>query len=152
MNRVAFVVALLIGGVALAVSGGALAQTETDADTTTTDTEMTTSTTTSMSTGRTVAPSNAAPELDARGIPVLSDPATAPPGVNEPHVIPPGMVVTVNPNQQFAFQSQPATESYPACSRTVTDNCVQAYETGYEDPDCPNLRDPRCPTLRSEEN
>ena len=23
---------------------------------------------------------------------------------------------------------QPATESYPPCSRTVTDNCVQTYE------------------------
>ncbi len=70
-------------------------------------------------------PSNASPELDARGIPVISDPATVPAGFNAP----PGMGgPMVDASQPPA--PQPATENYPACSRTVTDNCVQTYERG----------------------
>ena len=75
-----------------------------------------------------VAPGNTAPELDARGIPVVSDPATAPAGTNEPVSVPPGAQVVVNPNQAAAFTPQPATEVAPPCSRTVTDNCTQTYE------------------------
>jgi hypothetical protein len=116
---------MVLFAAALMLSGAALAQTEED---TTIETTATTTTTTTMTTGTTVAPGNTAPELDARGIPVLSDPATVPPGVNEPKVIPPGVVVTPAPNQAALFQTQPATESYPACSRTITDNCLQAYE------------------------
>ena len=106
---------------ALLMSGAALAQ-ETDT------TETTVTTTTTMSTPTTVAPSNAAPERDARGIPVISDAATAPAGANQAVVVPPGAQVIPNPNQAAAFQTQASTESYPACSRTVTDNCVQTYE------------------------
>ena len=73
----------------------------------------------------TVAPGNAAPERDARGIPVISDPATAPAGVNGP--VPAGPAVPAA-NQQAAFAPQASTENYPACSATVTDNCVQTYE------------------------
>ena len=109
---------LVLFATALAMSGAALAQT---------DTTMTTTTTTTTS-GMTVAPSNAAPERDARGIPVISDPAQAPAGVNATPVITPGAQVVPDPNQAAKFQTQPATESYPACSRTVTDNCVQTYE------------------------
>jgi len=70
-------------------------------------------------------PSNSSPELDARGIPVVSDPATVPAGFNNP----PGMGgPMVSPSTPPA--PQPATENYPACSRTVTDNCVQTYERG----------------------
>ena len=115
---------LVLFATALAMSGAALAQTETDTDTTTT----TTVTTTTTAPGMTVAPSNAAPELDARGIPVISDPALAPDGVNATPVITPGAQVVPDPNQAAKFQTQPATETYPACSRTVTDNCLQAYE------------------------
>jgi hypothetical protein len=111
---------LVLFATALVMSGAALAQTETE-------TTMTTTTTTTT-TGMTIAPSNAAPERDARGIPVISDPAEAPAGVNAPPVVIPGAQVVPNPNQAAAFQTQPATESYPACSRTVTDNCLQAYE------------------------
>ena len=110
---------IVLFATALAMSGAALAQT---------DTTTTTTTTTTMSSGMTVAPSNAAPERDARGIPVISDPASAPAGVNEATVIPPGAQVVPNPNQRAAFQTQASTEDYPACSRTVTDNCVQTYE------------------------
>jgi hypothetical protein len=109
---------------ALLMSGAALAQ---ETDTTTTDTTVTTTTVTTA-TPTTVAPSNAAPERDARGIPVISDPAMAPAGTNEAVVIPPGAQVVPNPNQAAAFQTQASTDSYPACSKTVTDNCVQTYE------------------------
>ena len=79
--------------------------------------------------GQTVAPSNQAPERDARGIPVVSDPAQAPPGFNQaPQVGGTG----ASPSSPPA--PQPATENYPACSRNVTDNCVQAYERGVRQP------------------
>ena len=77
---------------------------------------------------QTVPPANSAPERDARGIPVVSDPATAPAGTNAP--VPPGPVM-VNPNQAAAFATQPSTGEKPPCSRTVTDNCTQTYEVGH---------------------
>jgi hypothetical protein len=73
----------------------------------------------------TVAPSNAAPERDARGIPVVSDPAVAPAGTNQP--APTGRAVPA-PNQAAAFATQPSTGEKPPCSRTITDNCTQTYE------------------------
>lgn len=87
-----------------------------------------TTTTTSMPTSQTVAPSNSNPERDARGIPVISDPATAPSGFNQA----PGMNGMGGPlvDASAAPTPQPADQSYPACSRTVTDNCVQTYERG----------------------
>ena len=101
MKSALFAAALLFGGAALA------------------QTDMQTGTTTTA-TGQTVAPGNTAPERDARGIPVISDPAAAPPGFNEsPQVGGTGASPSSPPPQQ------PATENYPACSRTVTDNCVQ---------------------------
>jgi hypothetical protein len=111
---------MVLFAAALMVSGAALAQ----EDPQTTNEPMATTT------GTTVAPGNNAPERDARGIPVISDPATAPPGVNQPVMIPPGAIVVPNPNQAAAFQTQAATTNYPACSRTVTDHCVQTYERG----------------------
>src|SRR5690348_1917748 len=85
----------------------------------------TTTTTTTTATSQTSQPSNSAPERDARGIPVISDPATVPAGFNNP----PGMGgPMVDASQPPA--SQPATMNYPACSRTVTDHCVQTYERG----------------------
>ena len=79
---------------------------------------------------QTSAPGNAAPERDARGIPVVSDPADVPAGANQATPVAPGAVFTPNPDQQSVFTPRPASETYPACSRTVTDNCVQAYERG----------------------
>ena len=79
---------------------------------------------------QTVAPSNANPETDARGIAVISAPAEVPQGANQTTPIPPGAVFTPNPNQAQVFTPRPAAEEYPPCSRTVTDNCVQAYERG----------------------
>ena len=108
--------------------------TTTTTDTTTEpDTTMTT-TTTSLpmasapaipNSGQQVAPSNADPEHDARGIAVISDPATVPAGFNNGPAVGGPMV-----DASLSATPQPATESYPACSRTVTDNCVQTYERG----------------------
>lgn len=78
-----------------------------------------------MATGQTVAPGNSAPERDARGIPVVSDPAQAPAGFNEgPR--PAGTGLPANATPAPMADSGPT----PPCSRTVTDNCVQNYERG----------------------
>lgn len=76
----------------------------------------------------TVAPGNAAPERDARGIPVVSAEATAPAGTNQAVSVPPGAQVVVNPNQAQAFTPQPAAGDMPPCTREVTDHCTQTYE------------------------
>lgn len=106
----------LMFAVALATGGAALAQTEpmkTD--------EM--AMTAPMS--QIVQPSNANPELDARGIPVISDPAFVPAGFNmAPGVGGPFVDASSPP------PSEPATENYPPCTREITDNCVQTYERG----------------------
>jgi ABC-type Fe3+-hydroxamate transport system substrate-binding protein len=70
------------------------------------------------------------PEKDARGIPVISSPATAPAGTNVPVSAPAGVKVVVNANQEAAFTAAPAVGEMPACSKTVTDRCKQTYERG----------------------
>ena len=80
-----------------------------------------------------IAQSNAAPERDARGIPVVSDPAAPPPGANQMTPVPAGAPVTANPNQAAVFTTQPSTKEYPPCTREVTDGCVQTYERGRTD-------------------
>jgi hypothetical protein len=90
----------------------------------------TTSTTTiamAPASGSIVQPGNENPEHDARGIAVISDPAVVPAGFN-------GVAGTA----QGGPLADPATgeaidaadDSYPACSATVTDNCLQTYERG----------------------
>jgi len=79
---------------------------------------------------QTQTPDNSVPERDARGIPVISDPATAPPGTNQQFTPQPGAQVVVNPNQSAAFATQPSTGEKPPCTREVTDNCTQTYERG----------------------
>ena len=114
--------------VALLFAGAATAQTYTPAPTATTPAPAQTTTMTTpapMATSQIVAPDNSNPERDARGIPVISDAATVPAGFNNP----PGMGGPLVDASQPA-PTQPATEDYPACSRTVTDNCVQTYERG----------------------
>jgi hypothetical protein len=108
MKSVLFATAILF-------AGAAAAQTTTYQPTTTTTT----------ATSQQSQPSNADPERDARGIPVISDPASVPAGFNAPPGMGGPMVDASSPPA-----SQPATENYPACSRTVTDNCVQTYERG----------------------
>jgi len=76
-------------------------------------------------------PSNAAPERDARGIAVISDPATVPPGFNgTPSTMTGVGGPLVEPSDTGATATAATTPdaTYPACTRTVTDNCLQTYE------------------------
>jgi hypothetical protein len=75
-----------------------------------------------------VPPGNSAPERDARGIPVVSAPASAPAGWNQP---------LGSGTATAAGQPAPAmgaATDLPPCSRTVTDRCVQTYERGVRAP------------------
>ena len=97
--------------IALATGGAALAQSEMQ--------------TTTNAGGQMSAPGNSAPERDARGIPVISDPAMVPPGWNEaPRPGGTGAPPSATPAPMGAG------EAAPPCSRTVTDNCTQTYEGG----------------------
>ena len=75
-----------------------------------------------------LAQTSGTPASDARGIPVLSAPATPPSGANQMVTVPAGATVTVNPNQSAVFTPVAATGDMPACSKTVTDHCTQTYE------------------------
>lgn len=118
MKSAFFAAALLVGTAALAQPG---TQTSTQTDVQAGQTTTTTTTTT----GQVVSPGNTSPERDARGIPVVSDPAQAPTGFNQPPA-----VGGTGASPSSPPTPQPATENYPPCSRTVTDNCVQTYERG----------------------
>lgn len=76
----------------------------------------------------TQAPGNTAPELDARGVPVVSDPATAPAGWNQPATMVPAG--TPPPSPPAATVPTSSTGPLPPCSKTVTDRCTQTYERG----------------------
>lgn len=80
---------------------------------------------TTPASGQIVAPGNTNPERDARGIPVISEAAVVPSGWN-------GMsgAAVGGPLVDPATGEAGADADYPACSRTVTDNCVQRYERG----------------------
>jgi hypothetical protein len=143
MRAAAFAFAILLGGTA------AVAQTtgttdQTTASTTanmdqtqpsTTDTNVQTQTgwnsttagTTMASnmsaTGSVVEPSNAAPRRDARGIPVISALAVVPIGYNGTTGAAMG-----GPLLDPATGQPIADASARACTRTVTDHCVQTYE------------------------
>ena len=125
----------------LSVGGAALAQATTDDQTTAPEATVTTTTTTTtappmetpgtVDTPTTVAPGNDDPERDARGIPVISAPAVAPAGANLAVSAPAGATVVPSSNQSAVFATAPTpAESYPPCTREVTDNCVQTYERG----------------------
>lgn len=77
--------------------------------------------------GQIVQPGNAAPEHDARGIAVISDPAVVPAGFNGAQGGAMGGPL-VDPATGAAVAAADA--SYAACTATVTDNCVQTYEKG----------------------
>ena len=83
----------------------------------------------SPTSGVIVVPSNADPERDARGIAVISDPAVAPVGWNGTAA---GEAMG-GPELDPATGEPAAPESYPACTATVTDNCLQTYEKGRRD-------------------
>ena len=69
------------------------------------------------STSAVVSPSNANPEHDARGIPVISDVAFVPTGFN-------------GTGGAVGGPDSGDDESYPACTAERTDNCIQLYERG----------------------
>lgn len=117
MKSALFAIALLSGGAAIA---------QPDYDKTTMET---TEAVAAPAGGQIVMPSNADPEHDARGIAVISDPALAPAGFNHAPGDTDGMGGPLV-DTSTALDPQPATESYPACTAGVTDNCVQTYERG----------------------
>jgi hypothetical protein len=126
MRTALFAAALLLGTAAVAQEVTDDAYTVPPSDSTTTDMQDVTSapfTTPSAppisSTGSLVQPDNSNPEHDARGIAVISDPAMVPPGFNGTGGAVGGPLEPIGPD-----------ESYPNCSRTITDNCLQAYERG----------------------
>jgi len=128
-----------IFAIALMASGAAIAQTYPDDVTTpatdvgvatdmnSADSSMTTTMSTTPSTGQIQAPSNANPERDARGIAVISDAAVVPAGYNGTSGTGVGGPL-LDPVTGEAMST--TTNSYPACTRSVTDNCVQTYERG----------------------
>lgn len=122
MKKLVFAAALMLGTAAMAQDA---AQEEMTTDTATSSVAMQSST---------VSPGNMAPERDARGIPVVSAPASAPPGANQGVPAAPGQQAVPAPNQAQVFATQPATGSYPPCTREVTDGCVQTYERGVRAP------------------
>jgi len=73
-----------------------------------------------------VQPSNAAPERDARGIPVISASAIVPAGWNG--VAGSGEAMGGPLLDPATGEPMADTASYPACTRTVTDHCLQTYE------------------------
>jgi hypothetical protein len=77
-----------------------------------------------MAGGTTVAPSNAAPKRDARGVPVVSAEATAPAGYNQPPTT--GPVPAAGP-----APSMGSAGDLPPCTRKVTDHCTQTYERNH---------------------
>src|SRR5687768_362819 len=95
---------LFMAATAVVLTGSAIAQT--------TSTTTTTTTTTSSAV---VQPSNANPEHDARGIAVISAPAFVPAGYNG----------TTGTAMGGPLEGDDA--GYPACTATVTDNCIQLY-------------------------
>ena len=76
-------------------------------------------------TAQLVEPSNANPERDARGIAVISAPAVAPAGWN-------GVPASAlgGPELDSVTGEAMAAETYPACTASVTDRCLQTYERG----------------------
>lgn len=79
----------------------------------------TTHSTTAVPADRMVQPSNANPERDARGFTVISAAAVVPPGYNG-----------VPSAGAMGGPIEGADNSYPACTASVTDNCIQLYERG----------------------
>jgi hypothetical protein len=124
--------------IAIALLSGTAALAQTDVAPPVDDPAMTPTMTTAapVSTGSVAMPSNAAPEHDARGIAVISDPAAVPAGFNgTPDLLVGTGGPLVDPADTTAT-AEPATTpdaSYPACTRTVTDNCLQTYERGRRD-------------------
>ena len=130
MKRTAFAIALLMSGTAVAQTTTTTTDVDVNADgtvTTTTTQDMNMTTTGMPAGGQVVQPSNANPEEDARGITVISDAAVVPAGWNGTTGTAVGgpMVDPATGQTMTGAETNP-----PACSKTITDNCVQTYERG----------------------
>ena len=86
---------------------------------------MTMATNMTPASGSTVQAGNTNPEKDARGVTVMSDAATVPAGWNGV-----GGSAVGGPMVDPSTGATVSADSYPACSASVTDNCVQSYERG----------------------
>ena len=140
MKSAAFVLALMLGGAAVAqypsttttvppADTATPAETGMPADTSLAPPPAAAAPATTTATAQIVQPGNSAPEHDARGIAVISDPATAPTGFNQAPSTGTGMGGPFA-DPSAAPATQPADQTYPPCTREVTDNCVQTYERG----------------------
>jgi hypothetical protein len=136
MKTAAFAMTLLIGAAALAPvpaaaipyagDGAATAAWETDAGTAQDTTMATPTTVMPAASDAVVQPSNANPERDARGIAVISAPAIVPAGWNG--VAGTGEAMGGPLLDPATGEPMADTTSYPACTRTITDHCLQTYE------------------------
>ena len=93
-----------------------------------TGTDATTSFAMAPASGPLSQPDNSNPERDARGIAVISAPAVVPSGFNGIS----GTTAMGGPLNDPATGEavSGADAGYPACTATVTDNCIQLYERG----------------------
>jgi hypothetical protein len=131
MKTAALTIALLLGGTAFAQTDSTAGSMAYDGDGTATaawesDGTATASGDTFAATGQVALPSNASPERDARGIAVISDPAEIPAGWNGTAA---GAAMG-GPDLDPVTGEAAAPDVYPACTATVTDNCLQTYERG----------------------
>lgn len=134
MKTYAFATALLLAGAAVAQSDTSASGTaaydgdgvSTAAFETETGTSVVTATGAPIPGGAVVQPDNSDPERDARGIAVVSDPAIVPPGWNGT----PAAAMGGPELDPVTGEEVGADETYPACTATVTDNCLQTYEKG----------------------
>jgi hypothetical protein len=119
---------------ALLTGTAAIAQEDMTTQTTTTTADAVVPAPMAPASGQIVAPSNADPEHDARGIAVISASAVVPPGFNgTPAPLTGTGGPLVDPADGSAVAPSEATTpdaTYPACTREVTDNCLQTYERG----------------------
>ena len=138
MKAAALTIALLLSGAAVAQTDPSIDAMAYDGDGVTTAAYETDGTATmtagtptadSSATAALVQPSNSDPERDARGIAVISDPAMTPAGWNGTAA---GSAMG-GPELDPATGEPVAPETYPACTATVTDNCLQTYERGRKD-------------------
>lgn len=139
MKKTAFALALLMSGGALAQTTGTAAYEGDGAITTIYETEGApggpymdptlahagTAAPTATASAQLVQPSNSNPERDARGIAVISAAAVAPAGWN-------GVPASAmgGPELDPATGEAVGAASYPACTASVTDRCLQTYERG----------------------
>ena len=87
---------------------------------------MSTTVVTTPASNKVIQPSNANPRRDDRGVPVVSDAAVVPNGVNGVT----GSTAMGGPINDTA-NAQTTSADMPVCSRKVTDHCVESYRQDY---------------------